>query len=273
MPQAGPFDALPPGSLRIVQLTDTHLYADPAGCLLGLNTLNALDAVLDLTQQLGPTDLVLATGDLVHDASAAGYSRLRERLSGLDAPVYCLPGNHDLPGPMREHLTGGRVEMPPWVRRDGWLLVFLDSTVPEEDGGHLRPEELDRLEATLQGHPEQHCLICLHHHPLATGSSWMDSMAVDNADQLLAIVESHPQVRGLLWGHIHQEFDLTRRGVRFLGSPSTCIQFTPNKHGFGVDSTPPGYRWLVLQPDGQIQTGVARLDSLPGQVNLASAGY
>jgi Icc protein len=101
----------------------------------------------------------------------------------------------------------------------------------------------------------------------------MDSMAVDNADHLLAIVERHPQVRGLLWGHIHQEFDHTRRGVRFLGSPSTCIQFIPNKHGFGVDSAPPGYRWLILQPDGHIRTGIQRLASVPGQIDLASGGY
>ncbi len=274
MPLAGLFNTLPPGSLRILQVTDTHLYADPEGCLLGLNTLNSLDAVLELTQrQLGPVDLVLATGDLVHDASASGYSRLRERLSGLNAPVYCLPGNHDLPNAMREHLVGGPVQMLPWVLRGDWLLVFLDSTIPEEDGGHLRSEELDRLAAILQRYPKQHSLICLHHHPLAAGSRWMDSMTVDNADQLLAIVERHPQVRGLLWGHIHQEFDRTRQGVRFLGSPSTCIQFTPNKHGFGVDSTPPGYRWLALQPDGQIQTGVERLASLPGQINFASGGY
>ena len=147
MPQSGPFTALPPGSLRIVQLTDTHIYADPAGCLLGLNTQNSLDAVLDLTQRLRPVDLVLATRHLVHDASALGYSRLRERLSGLNAPVYCLPGNHDRQAPMREHLIGGPVEMPPWVLCSDWLLVFLDSTVPEEDGGHLRPDEFDSIYA------------------------------------------------------------------------------------------------------------------------------
>ena len=98
-------------------------------------------------------------------------------------------------------------------------------------------------------------------------------MAVDNAERLLAIVRRNPQVRGLLWGHIHQEFDRTLQGVRFLGSPSTCIQFTPKKHGFGLDSAPPGYRWLILQPDGQIQTGVQRLANLPGQIDLASGGY
>lgn len=274
MPEAAPFNDLPPGSLRIVQVTDTHLYADRAGCLLGLNTLDSLDAVLALVRQdPTPIDLVLATGDMVHDASPEGYTRLRERLSTLDAPVYCLPGNHDQPASMRQHLIGGPLQMPPWVVAGHWLLVFLDSTVPGEDGGHLRAEELQRLEQALQQHPQHHALVCLHHHPLASGSVWMDSMAVDNADQLLAIVARYPRVRALLWGHIHQEFDYTEQGVRFLGSPSTCIQFTPKKEDFGVNSSPPGYRWLVLEPNGELRTGIQRLDRLPGRIDLNSGGY
>lgn len=274
MPRAGPFCDLPPGSLRILQLTDTHLYADPGGCLLGLNTLDSLDAVIELARaELGPVDLVLATGDMVHDASPAGYNRLRERLSQLDAPVYCLPGNHDLTMPMREHLVGGPVQMRPWILRGDWLLVFLDSTIPGQDEGHLEAAELAQLEALLQRHPDRHTLVCLHHQPLATGSVWLDTMLVDNAAELLALTGRHPQVRCLLWGHIHQEFDRAVNGIRYLGTPSTCIQFTPKKIGFGVDGTPPGYRWLALEPSGALRTGVRRLDEMPGRIDLASGGY
>jgi Icc protein len=98
-------------------------------------------------------------------------------------------------------------------------------------------------------------------------------MLVDNASELLALTARHPQVRSILWGHIHQEFDRALNGIRYLGTPSTCIQFTPKKIGFGVDGTPPGYRWLALLPNGEIKTGVERLAQMPGQIDLASGGY
>ena len=269
-----PFDDLPRGALRVLQVTDTHLYADPDGCLLGLNTRHSLDQVLDLTRRRHPcADLVLATGDLVHDASPAGYARLQRMLTSLGVPVYCIPGNHDDPGPMRRHLLGGGVRMVFQATHGGWSLVFLDSTVPGEDGGMLRPDELEQLEGALAAAPDLPTLVCLHHHPFPVGSSWIDSMALGNAADLEEVLGRHPQVRAVLFGHVHQEVDNCRNGVRYLASPSTCIQFAPGTDRFGLDPSPPGYRWLGLLPGGGLRTGVLRLDSMPASVELDSAGY
>jgi hypothetical protein len=75
---------------------------------------------------------------------------------------------------------------------------------------------------------------------------------------LLAVIDRHPTVRAVLWGHIHQVFDATRNGVRYLGSPSTCIQFRPGVDRMLLDAQLPGARWLLLGNDGGIQTGVSR---------------
>ena len=98
-------------------------------------------------------------------------------------------------------------------------------------------------------------------------------MAVDNAAELFAIIENHPQVRGILWGHVHQEFDGMYRGIKLMSSPSTCIQFLPGSKDFAVDTATPGYRWLEFHPDGHIETGVERIDILSGEIELASNGY
>jgi len=58
-----------------------------------------------------------------------------------------------------------------------------------------------------------------------------------------------------------------------MASPSTCVQFLPKSTAFAVDHAAPGYRWLSLFEDGRIETGVERLDEIPGAVDLASAGY
>jgi Icc protein len=105
------------------------------------------------------------------------------------------------------------------------------------------------------------------------GSRWLDSMAVDNANDFFTIIDRHPQVRGILWGHVHQRFDRMRKHVRLMASPSTCIQFLPMSAAFAVDEAAPGYRWLSLLEDGGIETGVERLAKIPDAIDFASAGY
>ena len=73
--------------LRVAQITDTHLYADPDGLLLGLNTRRCLQAVIELALQAGAADLVVASGDLAHDGTAEAYRQVRDCFSRMAAPV------------------------------------------------------------------------------------------------------------------------------------------------------------------------------------------
>ena len=51
--------------IRILQITDTHLFAGKHESLLGVNTWASFDAVLAaITEQQRDYDLVIATGDL-----------------------------------------------------------------------------------------------------------------------------------------------------------------------------------------------------------------
>ena len=53
------------GQLRVVQVSDCHLFASTEGKLLGLNTQFSLDRVLELVRaEQTHMDLILATGDL-----------------------------------------------------------------------------------------------------------------------------------------------------------------------------------------------------------------
>ena len=269
---SGPFAGLPEGSLKILHLTDCHLYADPSQCLLGLNTLETLDLVIaQALEQMGKPDLVLATGDLAHDASDSGYKRLRSRLSAIGAPAYCLPGNHDLPSKMKLLLNQDNVHFVPDVQINGWSLIFLDSTVPGQTGGALSDRELAQLEETLSRHRDKHTLVCLHHQPVPVGSQWIDQIGLSNPEPLLRILDG--QTKGMLWGHIHQEFEGLSGEIRLMGTPSTCIQFLPEQDNFGIDYRPPGYRWLNLLPNGEIQSQVEMLEEIPTGLDLASMGY
>lgn len=265
--------SLPQDCLRILQITDTHLYGDNAGRLLGVNTLDTFRSVLKSFLATGwQPDLILATGDLVHDATPRGYQQLAGMLDELGVPVYCLPGNHDDPETMQKHLCGSRVSCPKSVVHKGWRLILLDSVVPGQVGGSLSTLEIEQLRKALR-QPALPTLISLHHQPVPIGSTWIDRMGLDNSMALQHAIAGHPEVKGLLWGHVHQEFDDQLNGVRLMASPSTCVQFEPDTENFSVDQREPGFRLLALMPDGQILSEVQRINRMPVGLDVASAGY
>jgi len=261
-------------TIRVLQITDTHLFADANGCLLGLNTDRSLQSVLAaVSDRAPPSHLVLATGDLAHDGTAGAYRRFFAHMNGIGLPVYCLPGNHDETRVLQQAKDMGRCCFVEQAFHADWHFIFLDSTVPGSEGAHLSKPTLDMLERHLRAAPDTHTLVCLHHQPVPMGSRWLDTMAVDNPQALFAIIDRHPQVRGILWGHVHQELSTWHGEVLLMSSPSTCIQFLPNSSRFAVDMTAPGYRWLELHPDGRIDTGIERISAIPGNIDLAASGY
>lgn len=261
-------------AINILQITDTHLFASHDGCLLGLNTEESLQAVIaDARARHGQADMILATGDLTHDGTPAAYRRVFSHLEQFSVPVYCLAGNHDEARILQETISDGLVHYTSHTHKGSWQFIFLDSSISGSEGGHLVATELRALERHLQSAPESHTLVCLHHQPVATGSRWLDTMAVDNAGEFFAIIDRYPQVRGILWGHVHQEHDSLRGRIRLMSTPSTCVQFLPGSEEFAIDGRAPGYRWLTLLADGRIESGVRRLPEMPGTVDLASAGY
>lgn len=261
-----------PGPIHLLQLSDPHLFSDSQGGMFGLNTLHSLRAVLaDVAGHY--FDAGVVTGDLSQDLSPASYRQLHQELAALPMPLYLIPGNHDDRGLIEAEFSGSRVSSHRELLIGPWQIILLDSQIPGEVGGHLTDGELARLERLLAQGSAAHALVCVHHHPVAMGSKWLDQVGLENGYKLFEILAAHPKVKALLWGHVHQEFDESRAGVRLLSCPSTCIQFKPGCDRFELDLLPPGYRWLRLFDDGTLETGVRRLDTIPGQIDANKKGY
>jgi Icc protein len=255
----------------VVQLTDAHLFADPAGSLLGLNTRDSLRHVIGQVRREQPRiDLLLCTGDLSQDASIASYEVFRELTAVFDVPARWLPGNHDEAQVMAQVAP----ELVQAVTDIGaWRIVMLDSAVVGATFGLLAEDQLAALDQALQTAGERHCLLCCHHQPVDIGCAWMAPIGLRNADALLARVRGYPQVRAVLWGHVHQHWDQVLDGVRYLATPSTCIQFAPGSEDFKVSEEQPGYRWLRLHDDGRLETGVERALDYVVKLDFDSPGY
>jgi len=243
-------------AIRLLHLTDTHLLGDKQAKLRGVQPYATLQAVLaDAERQFANVDATLLTGDLVHD-DPQGYDRVRDAFVHSRVPVYCVPGNHDIPEVMYATLNGAPFNISQISNINNWIILLLNTWIANTADGELGDDQLAEIDSLLAEHADKHALLCLHHHPIAMGSAWLDTVALRDADDFRACVAKHSNVRGVLWGHVHQAMDTVIDGVRYMSTPSTCSQFLPHSDSFAVDNKPPGYRTLELLPNGNIVTEV-----------------
>ena len=259
--------------LQLVQITDPHLHASLDGTLLGLTTQFSLDLVLDqIRKEHHGLDVVIGTGDIAQDSSTEAYRRFRSILEGFGCENRWCPGNHDVVENMKEAANGSDLDNP-ILEIGEWVIVLLNSAVPGKVYGRFADDQLELLENTLNQYSDKHVLVTFHHHPIEMGSVWIDKQRIKNGDDLVALVEKHNNVRAVVWGHVHQETDRIINGVRYISTPSTCVQFTPGKTDFDIDKAAPGYRWFKLHEDGGIETGVSRIEGVDFEIDYSVKGY
>ena len=197
---------------------------------------------------------VLVTGDLIQDDSAVAYDRFRDLLLPLNLRIHCVPGNHDVRDLMKAICCRPPFSYCAYEEIGNWLIVGIDSCVKEGAGGEVSRDELDRLSDIVVRSPARHVLVALHHPPVPMGSKWLDTVGLENGDEVLERLRTLNRIRGVIFGHVHQEYDDDYHGIRILATPSTCRQFKPGSDEFAVDENPPAYRRITLHEDGNVDT-------------------
>ncbi|WP_299790929.1 3',5'-cyclic-AMP phosphodiesterase [uncultured Shewanella sp.] len=265
-------------SVRVVQVTDPHLFADPGAQLLGVNTAQSLEAVLNTINAVHyPAHFMLATGDISQDYSGESYHNFVRAIAPLELPCHYLPGNHDDPRIMHLNMQGPNIYGQRRILAGNWQIIMLDSTVRGKPGGHMADSEMDIIKSAVADQPERHTLLVMHHNPILVNCAWLDQHCMDNGTDFIEQVAEIPQVKGLLWGHVHQKLDQEHSGkhgtMHLMATPSTCIQFKPKSSYFALDALQPGYRLLELKADGTILTNVYRVPGDNFSPDREASGY
>ncbi len=248
--------------VQLIQITDCHIHNQRDRLLSGVNTFDSLQQVIQGIRKISqPTDLVLVTGDLTHEGDERAYRLLLQQLEQLPAPFFWLPGNHDHLAPMASIGTHDRLRTKQIILPH-WQILLLDSHVEDEVNGAVSQSELSWLATTLREHPDKHAAVFVHHPLLPVGCAWLDPQRIANADQLLALFDSTPQLKLVCNGHVHQEWQQQRQHYQLLATPSTCIQFKRNSDDYAEDDLPPAYRQFTLHSDGSFDTNVVRVGEL-----------
>ncbi|MEC9483820.1 MAG: phosphodiesterase [Halomonas sp.] len=243
--------------MRLIQVTDCHLHADPeAHSRMGF-PLRQLQAVVERAKKLRP-DVLLVSGDISQDETPASYRHAAAAFAGFDCPWFWLPGNHDRPQLMAELR-----EIHDEIDLDQWRLLILDTQVPGQVHGELGQARLQQLAWRLE-EDDRPTLLAMHHPPVEVGSEWMDAIGLADREALWQTLAAYGQVRGILCGHIHQAFAARHASpfgeIAVYGCPATSDQFLGGSPGFAIDeASRPGLRVVDLEGE-RLSTWVERVD-------------
>lgn len=246
--------------LQILQLTDLHLSSHPPQDRFDLDPKVCLAHVL--AQSLASnkdTELMLLTGDLVHDDTSA-YQQLIDLFRSVTIPVLHLSGNHDLDEERQRQLCHFPFSSQKVWRNAHWQVLMMKSATDGIVDGEVSTQELAFVQQQLSDYPDHHTLIATHHHPLDVGSAWLDQIGIRNAQDFLKNMKAFPNLKAIAFGHVHQAFDQEVDGIRCLGCPSTNRQFKPQCDAFDLDDQPLAYRHIQLHDDGRIESHVVWVD-------------
>jgi Icc protein len=245
--------AKPP--LRLIQITDCHISGDPSVLYRDRDPAFGLTRIVQTADEWKP-DLVLATGDLSEDGSDDSYRTIFGLLGGMGSPVLGLPGNHDDCTVMQNHCPAGPWDGAYAASKGSWAIVLLNSTKPEEIDGSFSERALEGLRDILDRLVSSHVLLALHHQPVPVEAPWIDRYALRSPEQFWNVVDQAPQVKCVVWGHIHQDFRARREGMMLLGTPSTAANSLPGTQRFELDRRGPACRWIELYNDGAVKEGI-----------------
>jgi 3',5'-cyclic AMP phosphodiesterase CpdA len=166
-------------------------------------------------------DLIVASGDFTQIGTKEEFEQAREFLDKLRAPVFAVPGNHDVPavnilrrfinpyGLYRHYISD---DLEPFLEMDGVVLVGMRTSRRarlEWNWGHgtISRGQLDDLEHRFAQASPNAVRVIVAHHPLLfpTQPMLQKTKRVKRADDALETFSSLG-VRLVLSGHFHLSY-------------------------------------------------------------------
>ena len=214
--------------MLIAHISDLHVMV-PGELAYGIVDTGPMvrRAITHLTT-LNP-DLIVISGDLVHNVKREEYQQLKAMLSPLTMPVYLMPGNHDSRDLIRE-VFSHHTYLPSTgclqytVEGQPLRFIMLDTNVPGEGRGELDAERLSWLDQQLSQKPNQPTILFMHHPPFTTGIELMDGYGLRGLSDLEAIVKKYSCIERIGCGHIHRPIQKLWAGTLAYTVPSPVHQ-------------------------------------------------
>jgi 3',5'-cyclic-AMP phosphodiesterase len=253
--------------LRFIHISDTHINPDPTyiKSYAQYTPMVGAKALVQAVQALPFTpDFILHTGDVAYDPDPAVYPAVQALFSPLSVPIHYLVGNHDDGRDLQRVLLGrAEADIQDFLyytfEAKGVQVVCLDSNGdhdPERPSGTVTDAQLAWLDTICTADDPRPLVVAIHHNVIPMGVPWLDDwMRLENGAAVHAcLTQARHRLRGVFFGHIHQNIETMQDGVLYVAAASSWCQFISypmpeNERVAAAPNDPPGFSIVTVTPE------------------------
>lgn len=194
----------------IAQISDTHIALDTPDAAqrmrdfeLAVTDINGLDPI---------PDVIVHTGDIVHNGSPNEYARALAILAKARAPVYVLAGNKDNRVSLRDaffpcgYLASESDFIAYAIERFPVRLIALDTLSSSSNKGDFCSERVSHLIGLVDAETTKPIAVFTHHPPFEV-TVGPQSLHFETASAMAALrraLQYSGRVVGVFSGHVHR---------------------------------------------------------------------
>jgi 3',5'-cyclic AMP phosphodiesterase CpdA len=209
----------------IAQISDTHIALDSPDA--GRRIRDFESTIADINALDPAPDVIVHTGDIVHNGRPDEYAKAVAILGKARAPVYVLPGNKDNRTALRAAFSGCGYFAPDSDFIDYAIdghplrLIALDTLNPGSNKGDFCSERVQRLIDKIDAETTKPIAVFTHHPPFQVnvGPDPIHFETLEAMSALRQALQHAGRVVAIFSGHVH------RAAAGHVGSiPATVVQ-------------------------------------------------
>lgn len=194
----------------IAQISDTHIALDSPDADRRIRDFET--TVADLNALDPAPDVIVHTGDVVHNGRQDEYAEAVRILAKARAPVYVIPGNKDDRTNLREafsprgYLKPGSDFVEYAVEDYPVRLIAVDTLSTASNRGDFCPERAKRLIALIDADPTKPIAVLAHHPPfeVPVGPDPLNFETPETMQRLRQALQHSGRVVAVFSGHVHR---------------------------------------------------------------------
>ena len=194
----------------IAQISDTHIALDAPDAEQRLTDLAR--TVADLNTLDPPPDVIVHTGDVVHNGRRDEYDRAAALLARARAPVHVMVGNKDERAGLRAafpghaYLAGDSPFIDYAVEDHPVRLIALDTFSTSSNKGDFCPERVRRLTGLIDRETTRPIAVFTHHPPFVVpvGPDPVNFETPEIMSRLCRALQHSGRVVAVFSGHVHR---------------------------------------------------------------------
>jgi 3',5'-cyclic AMP phosphodiesterase CpdA len=194
----------------IAQISDTHIALDTPDADRRIRDFER--TIADINALDPRPDVIVHTGDVVHNGRSDEYAEAVRILAKARVPVYVIPGNKDDRANLfaafspRGYLEANSKFIDYAIEDFPVRLISTDTLSTRSNKGDFCPERAERLIDLINAEKSKPIAVLVHHPPfeVTVGPDSLNFETLEMMERLRRVLETSGRVIAVFNGHVHR---------------------------------------------------------------------